>query len=99
MTGDPEDVVLCDPVRATYPDYDLALRPDETGMLDDVVVNRPMMFRAEMMDDKSLWMCCYMGNGNERVTFWVTVKKGKLNFAVTEWPEGEFTYEEGSVSG
>lgn len=53
--------------------------------LDDVVVETPRMFRAEMMNNKQLWLCCYFEN-DERVTFWITVYKGRLQFSVTEEP-------------
>lgn len=62
----------------------MALRHDSEG-LDDVVVETPRMFRAEMMDRDALWMACYFDNG-EQVTFWVTAHKGRLNFSVTEEP-------------
>lgn len=62
----------------------MALRHDSQG-LDDVVVETPKMFRAEMMSDRNLWMCCYFDN-DERVTFSVYVRKGRLEFSVTEKP-------------
>lgn len=67
----------------------MALRHDSEG-LDDVVVETPRMFRAEMMSDAHLWMCCYFGDNHERVTFAVTAvkegRKAKLLFSVTEEP-------------
>jgi hypothetical protein len=78
------------------PEYRIALRPDDHGELDDVVVNDVSMFRAEMMDGRSLWMCCYL-EGHERVNFWVRVKgRGVLEFHVTEQPD-DVTYEDGSL--
>lgn len=79
-------------------DYRLALRPesdqpDET-LMDDVVVKDVSMFRAEMMSDKSLWLCCYLAGTDERVTFWASVKRGKLVLHVTEYPMGDFAYED-----
>lgn len=86
--------------------YRIALRPDARlqggrpgGELDDVVVKDVSMFRAEMMDDKSLWMCCYFPDSGERISFWVraTKRKGqmRLEFHVTEEPRGpEFTFED-----
>jgi hypothetical protein len=99
MTGEPENIKLFDCVPIPQKkDYDIALRPDERGMLDDVVVNKPLMFRAEMMGDTELWMCCYMNKSHERVNFWVNIgEDGTLQFSVTEWPEGNYTYEEGSI--
>jgi hypothetical protein len=65
----------------------LALRNDDDGKLDDVVVKGAKSFRAEMMDDKTLWMACYFDDaGTERVTFYVHVVRGKLEFGVTETP-------------
>jgi hypothetical protein len=67
----------------------MALRHDSDG-LDDVVVETPRMFRAEMMSDDHLWMACYFGENHERVTFCVTAvrdgRKAKLQFSVTEEP-------------
>ena len=80
----------------TAPDYRIALRPDDDGELDDVVVKDVEMFRAERMDNRSLWMCCYL-TGHERVNFWVRVKgRGTLEFCVTEQPS-DVPYEEGSL--
>ena len=80
-------------------EYRLALRPDhrDPELLDDVVVTNVSMFRAEMMSDKQLWMACYFPDSDERVTFWVTVNKGKLSVTATEYPtaSAEFTYEDG----
>ena len=65
----------------------LALRRDDDGDLDDVVVEGVTMFRAEVMDDKTLWMACYFGeNAAERLTFYVRASKGKLLFDTTEVP-------------
>jgi hypothetical protein len=80
-------------------DYRIALR-DHNGRLDDVVVNDVSMFRAEMMDDTTLWMACYLPGTTERVSFWVraTRRKGqkmRLEFHVTEWPnDPAITYED-----
>lgn len=85
--------------------YRIALRPDDNPrFLDDVVVKGVSMFRAEMMDDTGMWMCCYLDGSDERVTFYVraTRRRGRrlaLEFTVTEQP-GEcdgISYEEGSV--
>lgn len=76
----------------------MALRHDAQG-LDDVVVETPKMFRAEMMDDCSLWMACYFANG-ELVTFWVTAVREKprgkpiLQFSVTEHPPEWWDWDE-----
>lgn len=65
--------------------YDIALRPDGDGLLDDVVVNRVGMFRAERMDDKTLWLACYLDNG-EDVVFFVSSSRSGLRFTCTEAP-------------
>lgn len=55
--------------------------------LDDVVVENVSMFRAEMMDNKTLWLCCYFGSDKqERITFYVRSQRGSLAFDVTEKP-------------
>ena len=69
-------------------------RPDREDDLDDVVVDRPKLFRAEMMDDGTLWMACYFDN-DERVSFYVQAKKkGWLDFSVTEKPPEWLDYDE-----
>lgn len=67
----------------------IALRNDHAGRLDDVVVKDVEMFRAEMMSDKSLWMACYLTNG-ERIT-WHVSHRGRvpLEFDVSEVPAYE----------
>ena len=61
--------------------------PDLDGLMDDVVVETPSMFRAEQMSDRHLWMACYFPN-DERICFSVYAGKGRrLEFDVTEWPE------------
>lgn len=80
---DAEAQALIDAIRGK-PRMALRYADDE---LDDVVVELPLMFRAEMMDDKTLWLCCYFGaDKGEHVTFWVRSKRGKLDFGVTETP-------------
>lgn len=83
----------------TETDYRIALRPDDNGHLDDVVVKDVTMFRAEMMDDKTLWLACYLDNEtHDRITFWVSVQRGKLHFDFTETPQlTEVVYEPGSI--
>ena len=64
----------------------MALR-HHRGELDDVVVETPKTFRAEMMSDHQLWISCIFENG-EHVTFWATAaSNGKLIFSVTETPD------------
>lgn len=67
----------------------MALRYDDQG-LDDVVVKDVTMFRAEMMDDDLLWLCCYFANG-ERISFRAFARKrGCLEFTAEEMP-GKWT--------
>lgn len=78
----------------------VALRPDHTGALDDVVIHDVDVFRAEMMSDSSLWMMCRLTNGEE-IHFSVSAGKNHsavLNFGVSEFPETERVYlETGSL--
>lgn len=87
MNGPEIDPVLVRARRDRIPV--MALRHDSDG-LDDVVVETPRMFRAEMMSDDHLWMCCYFGDNHERVAFAVTAvtdgRKATLQFSVTEEP-------------
>lgn len=76
-------------------DYRIALRPDDSGQLDDTVVKGVSMFRAEIMDNNTLWMCCYLEGSDERITFCVRGKN--LRYDVTEHPHGDFPYEKGSI--
>jgi hypothetical protein len=69
----------------------VALRPDHTGALDDVVVTGVTMFRAEDMGDEQWWLCCYLTNG-DRIT-WTVGTAGGLE--TVEYPEG-VVYESGS---
>ena len=67
----------------------IALRragPKDDDHLDDVVVKGVGMFRAEMLDPKTLWLCCYLTNG-ERITWTVHAKRGPLDFETCELPE------------
>jgi len=46
----------------------LALRRRADGSLDDVVVRDVQMFRAEMLDEGRLWLCCYLpGTAVDRI--------------------------------
>ena len=82
-------------------DYRIALRPDhlDDDHLDDIVVRDVSMFRAELMDDRSMWMCCFMAGSDQRLTLWVraTKRRGqpmRLEVTVTESPSGDgMTYE------
>lgn len=83
--------------------YRIALRPERNDprpdVLDDVVVKDVSMFRAEMMDDRSLWLCCYLAGTDERIVFYATAKRGKLILTVTEHPMGDFLYEDDTPGG
>lgn len=81
-------------------DYRIALRPDADGTLDDVVVADVSLFRAEMMDEQSLWLCCYppgTGVEHDRIAFWVSVEHGRLRFAMAEAPQGTVDLEAGTL--
>jgi hypothetical protein len=69
----------------TEPLPEIALRDDPDGVLDDVVVKGVEMFRAEMMDDRTLWLCCYLTNG-ERITWGVHSPRKPLVMATQEMP-------------
>lgn len=43
--------------------YDIALRKDDKGRLDDVVVNDVETFRMEFMSKNDIWLRCYLKNG------------------------------------
>jgi hypothetical protein len=79
--------------------YDIALRPDDEGLLDDVVVRGVEMFRMERLTDHQWFVCCYLTNG-ERITFHPRVPgkrpRRAIDMYVGEWPEG-VRYEEGSM--
>uniref|UniRef100_A0A6M3L0A3 Uncharacterized protein n=1 Tax=viral metagenome TaxID=1070528 RepID=A0A6M3L0A3_9ZZZZ len=45
--------------------------------LDDVVVNKVVMFRLERMNEKGFWARCYKENG-KMIDFNFYVEKGKL---------------------
>jgi hypothetical protein len=79
-------------------EYDIALRPDDPAadptdpetLLDDIVVNDVTMFRAEDMGDW-WWMCCFLKD-DERLTFCVSKRGGRVIVRATELPNG-FVYE------
>lgn len=83
--------------RPSKPDYRIALRPDHTGELDDVVVKDVEMFRMERMDADHIWLCCYLKGSEERITFHLTAK-GWIWEQVGERPAG-VVYEPGSMRG
>lgn len=74
----------------------MALRPLTTGGLDDVVVEDVSTFRAELLDEATLWLACYLpGTGVEgdRVTFEVSARDGRLILEVIERPTGSVSAE------
>ena len=89
---------------AKRPDYDIALRPQESGadtssehtLMDDIVVSDVEMFRAEDMTGKNWWVCCYLC-GDERICWSVTARSNplRIEWVTTEWPHGDFVYELG----
>lgn len=77
--------------------YDIALRPDEHGadpfgietLMDDIVVNKPAMFRAEQMDKHNWWVCCYLDTDtHERICWSVTAhsRPNRIEWVTTELP-------------
>lgn len=75
------DAGLRRPPRAPGDDYRIALRPDDRDadpmdprtLLDDIVVMRPAMFRAEQMDPSTWWVACYLDeNTDDRICWTVT---------------------------
>ncbi len=74
----------------------MALRPLAAGGLDDVVVRDVSMFRAELLNETTLWLACYLpGTGvvDDRVGFEVSVRDGRLAFDVIERPAGGVSVE------
>lgn len=74
----------------------LALRTDQEGLLDDVVVRDVSMFRAEMLTSNTLWLCCYLpgtGVDGDRIAFEVTARGNELHFRVSEEPSGKVSSE------
>jgi len=78
-------------------DYDIAVRPDDDGEVDDVVVIKPDMFRLERMSDDSWWMACYwtLDGQHEELAFWISRRKKEVVVHVTSWPSrgAGFVYE------
>ncbi len=64
----------------------IALRRDEQGELDDIVVEPVEMFRMEFMTDNSLWIACYLPRGD--CIAWQLLGKN-LKLTLTEEP-GEY---------
>ena len=74
--------------------YDIALRPEEDGdpkLMDDIVVKKISMFRAEAMGKCNWWVACYMEDGSE-LRFSVHSKR-RIEWRVLDLPEGDFKYE------
>lgn len=80
------------------PDYDIALRPDyeHPTWLDDVVVKDVETFRAEDMGDW-WWLCCYFRDGS-RITWHIARKGKRVVMQTIEFPDGDHTYEAGSIA-
>ena len=87
--------------------YRVALRESSANELDDVVVRDVSMFRAERLNDKALWLACYLpgktggddGDDGNRITFIVTATRSRLEFQVHETPEPPVTFEPQPASG
>lgn len=85
-------------------DYRIALRPDVHGadpmnhrtLLDDIVVMRPYMFRAEQMDTSSWWVACYLDNESGDRICWdlrAHARPKHLSWTTSEFPESDVVYE------
>jgi hypothetical protein len=75
----------------------LALRRRADGSLDDVVVRDVQMFRAEILDDGRLWLCCYLPGtavDQDRIAFEVVARGDRIEFEVIETPAGVVSTEE-----
>jgi hypothetical protein len=65
----------------------IALRKDDTGELDDIVVEDVHMFRMEFMSDNTLWIACHLTNG-ETISWWCSSRK-RLKLTQSELPPYE----------
>jgi len=80
-------------------DYRIALRPDSSGALDDVVILGVSMFRMERLSDDSWWVCCNLEGSKERVSFclrWDAAAK-TIGADIQDLPPAGFQYEAGSM--
>lgn len=78
--------------------YRIALRPDQDGYLDDVVVNDVSMFRMEDMGDW-WWLCCYLAGSDDRICFHITTagrSKARVVASILETPTIDIAYEHGA---
>ena len=80
--------------------YDIALRPDDPAdpdLMDDIVVNNVVMFRAEQMDRDSWWVSCTLRDGEELVfDVRAKAKPTRIEWRVQDRPFGShFIYEDG----
>jgi len=69
----------------------LVLRRRADGSLDDVVGRDAQMFRAEMLDDGRLWLCCYLpgtGVDQDRIAFEVVARGDRIEFEAIDTPTG-----------
>jgi hypothetical protein len=61
------------------------IRPDDAGLVDDVVIENVTMFRLERMDKNAWWMACYFGD--DRICLWAHYsRKDGITFTVNEEP-------------
>jgi hypothetical protein len=77
----------------------LVLRHSSEVLLDDVVVSDVGMFRAEMLNEGRLWLCCYLpgtGVDGDRITFEVVARGDRLEFELGETPAGEVSTDRNS---
>lgn len=77
--------------------YRIAVRPDDRGQVDDVVVRGVSVFRMERMDQDWWFLSCNLEgkDGDNRIAFTI---RGMVqtDARVVEWPR-DVRYEEGSM--
>lgn len=60
-----------------------AIRLDDGGRPDDIVIRDATLFRAERLDGDAWWVAVY--RGERRIAFWFRVtRKGRLTATVVE---------------
>lgn len=79
-------------------EYRIAIRPDDRDadpmdhhtLLDDIVVMRPALFRAEQMDASTWWVACYLDDDtDDRICWTVTAhaRPKRLEWTTSEYPD------------
>ena len=83
--------------KSEAPRHKLADPPQEfpAEMMDDIVAEDVRMFRAELMDDSSLWIACYFGEISDQkkwdsLELNVKVIDGELVLEMLDTPESGY---------